>query len=248
MSVDEPRQRMRQELGPPVPPVLPLPPYDNETTAWSSGELLRLSIAPALVTLFLVGGVYWIRLQMPAGSTGQQQSSVVQVQLIPRPDSAPIVTASTSDSTTQTVLSRTETSLKELEPTRSDDPAPVPRARTVSPADSPPSNVLSSPSAVSGPANSAAAKFQQALLRHVAQYQRYPNAARSLHLQGKVDTQFAMGRDGQLLGVWVRTSSGQMMLDKEAIETIRRAQPLPPIPPELPDRLNIHVQLVFDPS
>ena len=35
---------------------------------------------------------------------------------------------------------------------------------------------------------------------------------------------------------------------KEAIETIRRAQPLPPIPPELPDRLNIHVQLVFDPS
>jgi protein TonB len=38
------------------------------------------------------------------------------------------------------------------------------------------------------------------------------------------------------------------LLDKEAMETIRRAQPLPPIPPELPERLNIHVQLVFDPS
>jgi protein TonB len=57
-----------------------------------------------------------------------------------------------------------------------------------------------------------------------------------------------MSRDGTLLGVWVKTSSGQAMLDKEAIDTIRRAQPLPSIPPELPDRLNIHVQLVFDPS
>ena len=69
-----------------------------------------------------------------------------------------------------------------------------------------------------------------------------------MHLEGKVDTQFAMARDGKLLGVWVRTSSGQMLLDKEAVETIRRAQPLPPIPPELPDRLNIQVQLEFDPT
>jgi len=229
-------------------PLPPPPPYESETGAWSSGELLRLIFAPALVTLFLFGGVYWIRLQMPAGSTSQQQASVVQVQLIPRPDSAPIITASPTDSTTGTVVSRTETSLKEPDPTEPDDPAPVPRARTVSLAEAPPSNVLSSPSVVSGPASNAAIKFQQALLRHVAQYQRYPNAARPLHLQGKVDTQFAMSRDGQLLGVWVRTSSGHIMLDKEAIETIRRAQPLPPIPPELPDRLNIHVQLAFEPS
>jgi periplasmic protein TonB len=248
MSVGElhPRSRKRP-LPMPLPSLSPPPPYESETGAWSSGELLRLIFAPALVTLLLVGGVYWIRLQMPAGPTGQQQASVVQVQLIPRPDFAPTVAASATEQTTRAIVNRSETS-QEPDPIAADDPAPVPRTRTVSLADAPPSNVLSSPAVVSGPANSAAIKFQQALLRHVAQYQRYPNAARPLHLQGKVDTQFAIGRDGQLLGVWVKTSSGQMILDKEAIETIRRAQPLPPIPAELPDRLNVHVQLAFDPS
>jgi protein TonB len=107
---------------------------------------------------------------------------------------------------------------------------------------------MSTPSAVTGPASSAVVRFQQTLLRHVARYQRYPSAARSLHLEGRVDMQFAISRDGTLLGVWVKTSSGQGVLDKEAIETIRRSQPLPSIPSELPDRLNIHVQLAFDPT
>lgn len=242
MSTDHSHQPLHQDS----PPVLLLPSYEDET-AWSPGELLRLALAPALVTLLLVGGVYWISVQKPAGPAGQQQSQVVQVRLIPRPDATPIVAPATN-STTPAVLGRPETSPADANTTPFDDRAPVPRARTVSPAEAPPSNVLSSPSAVSGPANSVAVRFQAALLSHVARYQRYPNAARSLQLQGKVDTQFAMSRDGQLLGVWVRTSSGQMVLDKEAVETIRRAQPLPPIPPELPDRLNIHLQLVFDPS
>lgn len=244
MSFDE-IQRRGQKSAVSTPPAALLP-YEDEAGAWSSGELLRLLTVPVLATLLLVGGVYWIKLQTPAGSMGQQQASVIQVHLLPRPDAAPIVTASASHSTAQDVTSRADTSSKEPSPSTSDEPIPVPRAP--SPAEAPPSNILSAPSAVSGPANSAAAKFQQALLRHVAQYQRYPNAARSLRLQGKVDTQFSMSRDGKLLGVWVRTSSGQTLLDKEAMETIRRAQPLPPIPAELPDRLNIHVQLVFDPS
>ena len=245
MITEELQLRTRKEQ---TPPVLPSLPYADETAAWSSGELLRLFVVPVLVTLFLVGGVYWIRLQMPTGSTSQQPTSIVQVRLLRRPDAVPTIAASVSDSTTQTIASRADSSLNEPDPTPSDDPATVPRARTFAPAEAPPSNVLSSPSAVSEPATSAAVKFQQALLRHVAQYQRYPNAALGLHLEGKVDTQFAMSRDGRLLGVWVKTSSGQILLDKEAIETIRRAQPLPPIPPDLPDRLNIHVQLVFDPS
>jgi periplasmic protein TonB len=244
MSFDELQRRNQKAAGSLAP--APLPSYEAEAGTWSSGEVLRLLFAPVLATLLLVGGVYWIKLQTLSASLGQQQTSVVQVHLLPRPDSAPIVTASASHSTAQDVISRADTSSKEPSPSTSDEPVPVRRA--FSPAEAPPSNILSEPSAVSGPANSAAAKFQQALLRHVAHYQRYPSAARSLRLQGKVDTQFSMSRDGKLLGVWVRTSSGQAVLDKEAMETIRRAQPLPPIPPELPDRLNIHVQLVFDPA
>jgi periplasmic protein TonB len=236
----------RSQKGAASTPPAALLAYEDEARYWSSGEVLRLFTVPALATLLLVGGVYWIRLQTPAGSMGQQQASVVQVHLLPRPDSAPIATASAAYSTTPAVVSRADTSSKEPDPSTSDEPIPVRRA--LAPAEAPPSNILSAPSAVSGPENSAAAKFQQALMRHVARYQRYPNAARSQRLEGKVDTQFSMSRDGKLLGVWVRTSSGQTVLDKEAMETIRRAQPLPPIPPELPDRLNIHVQLVFDPA
>jgi protein TonB len=243
MSDDDIRQRNEKGQA-----AAALRSYQDDTGAGSSGEFLRLLVAPALVTILLVGGVYWVRLQLPAGSMGHQSTSIVQVHLLPRPDSVPIAVASVSRPITENVASRADASLKEPDPTISDDPVPVPRASTFSPADAPPSNVMSTPSAVSGPASSAAFKFQQMLFRHVSRYQRYPNAARSMHLEGKVDTQFSMTRDGTLLGVWVRTSSGQMLLDKEAIETIRRAQPLPPIPPELPDRLNIHVQLEFDPS
>jgi periplasmic protein TonB len=247
MSAEEVQQGNENVAVPSLPAALLS--YHDETGA-SSGELLRLLIAPALATVLLVGGVYWIRLQPPAGSLGQQSTSIVQVHLLPRPNSAPIAIASFPRSITDTdnVASRAEVSVKEPDPATSDEPVPVPTARAFSPAEAPPSIVSSTPSPVSGPADSAAVKFQQALLRHVARYQHYPNAARALHLEGKVDTQFSMSRDGTLLGVWVKTSSGQAMLDKEAIETIRRAQPLPSIPPELPDRLNMHVQLVFDPS
>lgn len=216
--------------------------FQNETDGRTFGELLRLLGIPALATVFLVGGVYWIQLQALAGSMGKQSTSIVQVQLLPRPDPVPIAVAALPQPVTENIASRVDLSFKQPEPTISDEPLPAPRARTSAPEDAPPSNVMS---AVSGPASSAAAKFQQTLLRHIARFQRYPSAAGSARL---VDTQFAIARDGTLLGVWVRTSSGQMLIDKEAIETIRRAQPLPPIPPELPDRLNVQMQLEFDPS
>jgi periplasmic protein TonB len=246
MSDDIEPQIDDADAPPPLPPKYPA--YHDETGKWSSGELLRLIVTPTLVTVLLVGGVYWIRSRPPAGSVGQQQLSVVQVHLLPRPDPTPIETSSRSQSVTDEATNHVDAPSIDPNPTTADDPVPSPRATGYSIAELPPSNIRSAPSPVSGPPSSAALKFQEALLRHVARYQRYPNAARALHLEGKVDTQFAMSRDGTLLGVWVRTSSGQAVLDREAIETIRRAQPLPPIPPGLPDRLNIHVQLAFDPA
>jgi periplasmic protein TonB len=243
MSTIGPQQPDKKGVAAPAPYAA-----GEDPSAWSSGELARLFIAPAVMVLLFVGGVYWIRQQLPAGSVGQAQNSIVQVQLLPRPDSPPIAVAATSPTVTENVVSRVDTRSKDPDPTPSDDPPAVQQTKMPSPAEVPALNVRAAPSAVSGPPSSAAIKFQQALLRHVARYQRYPSAARPLHLEGKVDTQFAMSRDGTLLGVWVKTSSGQVMLDKEAIDTIRRAQPLPHIPPELPDRLNVHVQLVFDPS
>ncbi len=58
---------------------------------------------------------------------------------------------------------------------------------------------------------------------------------------------FSVSRDGKLLGAWVKTSSGEAVLDQAAIDTLRRAQPLPVIPSALPDPIKIELALGFDP-
>ncbi|MFX9116149.1 energy transducer TonB, partial [Acinetobacter baumannii] len=63
---------------------------------------------------------------------------------------------------------------------------------------------------------------------------------------GAVETLFSMQRDGTVLEVWVKTSSGQAALDKAAVDAIRRAQPLPSIPWGLPDDLKVEIWLEFD--
>lgn len=213
----------------------------------ASLELLRLFGLAAVATVFFVGGVYWLRLQMSGGPVGQQQASIVNVHLMPRPEPASIPAAPASRSTVVNNASRADTSVKEASPL-SEDAVVIPHLKAYSPAEVPPVMAGLSSTDTGAAPDSAAVKFQQALLRHVARFQRYPNAARALNLQGKVDMRFSLSRDGTLLGVWVKTGSGQVVLDKEAIDTIRRAQPLPAIPRELPDRLNVQLQLEFAPS
>lgn len=222
--------------------------HDDDPAAWSSGEWLRLIIAPSLATLLLVGGVYWVRLQLPAGPAGQQQAAIMQVQLLPRAAAPTIPMPASAQSSADEVVSRADVTEAEPTPTSAEVAARPARIRAFEPAELPPPSISAMPAKLNGPANVAAIRFQQILLQHVARYQRYPNAGIGQKLEGRVDAQFSMARDGTVLGIWVKTSSGQQLLDKEAIETIRRAQPLPPIPPGLPDRLNIHVQLVFEPA
>lgn len=55
-----------------------------------------------------------------------------------------------------------------------------------------------------------------------------------------------MRRDGMVTDVWVKASSGFNALDLAAVDTIRNAQPLPRIPSELPDQLNISMPVAFN--
>jgi protein TonB len=220
--------------------------YPEDPSAWTSREVLRLLLVPTIATLLFFGGIYWIRLQRPAGPASREQSSIVQVRLLPSPSPAPIPVASVSQPPAATLASRTDLTPENSDPAADNTTAmsarePVPVEPTVP-------SLRPTPSAADAPPNSAAIKFQQALLRHVARYQRYPHAARLGRLRGAVETLFSMQRDGTLLEVWVKTSSGQVVLDKAAVDAIRRAQPLPSIPSGLPDRLNIQITLVFDPS
>jgi protein TonB len=94
----------------------------------------------------------------------------------------------------------------------------------------------------SGAARSA---YQDLLFAHVRRFRLYPEDARRHGLEGVVQVHFALDRSGDVLAAWVETSSGFQALDAAALETVRRAQPLPAIPAELPDQMDVLLPVVF---
>jgi protein TonB len=96
-----------------------------------------------------------------------------------------------------------------------------------------------------GSASGPSLAYLKVLFQHIQPFLQYPDAARAGRLHGSVQLLVALNRGGTVVGVWVRTSSGSMILDKEAVETVRRAQPLPPVPPELPDVFYFFIPIDF---
>jgi TonB family protein len=92
---------------------------------------------------------------------------------------------------------------------------------------------------------SQASDFRDMLLRHISTFRRYPSAGLSARLSGTVHVAFTINRSGALLAVWLQQTSGSDVLDTEAIETIRRAQPFPAIPSDLPDPLTAMLPVSF---
>ena len=97
----------------------------------------------------------------------------------------------------------------------------------------------------SGPGGLAPPMFQAALLAHIERFRRYPDEARRDQRQGVVVVGFAMDRQGDLIDLWVDRSSGTTSLDEEALATVRRAQPLPPVPSDLPSPLEVAMPVAF---
>jgi protein TonB len=73
--------------------------------------------------------------------------------------------------------------------------------------------------------------WQGALIAHLERFKRYPRAAQIRRQEGAPLVAFSMDRNGHILSARLHTSSGYRMLDKEALDLITRAEPLP-IPPD----------------
>ena len=71
------------------------------------------------------------------------------------------------------------------------------------------------------------------MLLHLERAKRYPREAQQRREQGTVYLRFRMDRSGRVLSAVVDRSSGYPDLDAEVLDMINRAQPLPPIPPEI---------------
>jgi periplasmic protein TonB len=219
-------------------------PGGDSTDPSPSSALLRLMLFPAIIGVLFFSGVYWLRLQVAAGGGAPEATAVVQVHLLPRPDPIPVL-VSPATSSAVSVPNPASSPTEAPAAIANQALAALPSEASAVSEPAAPSTSLQSSSDVAP--NSATLEFSNALLRHIARFQRYPRAAEPKRLQGTVRAVFSVSRDGRLLGAWVKTSSGEALLDKAAIDTIRRAQPLPVIPSVLPDPIKIELALGFDP-
>jgi len=85
--------------------------------------------------------------------------------------------------------------------------------------------------------------------RQIAQYRVYPTSALANNQGGRVVMRVTVARNGQVLDVGVRTSSGWPAIDAAEVETIRKAAPFPPLPNEMPgDPVVLVLPVTYSPS
>ena len=89
------------------------------------------------------------------------------------------------------------------------------------------------------------ATWEALLLAHLEKYRRYPAAARGRREEGVAYVAFRMNRAGAVLSATILRSSRSALLDRAALETLRRAQPLPTVPEDKPDPLELSVPIEF---
>jgi protein TonB len=74
--------------------------------------------------------------------------------------------------------------------------------------------------------------YKALLFGHLQRFKRYPIAAHGA--AGTVLVQFALNRAGEVISSDVSKSSGNGVLDREALDILRRASPFPPFPAAKP--------------
>jgi TonB family protein len=75
--------------------------------------------------------------------------------------------------------------------------------------------------------------WQKELLAHINRHRRYPadRAQQEAHLMLAV----VLDRTGRVVSASIARSSGDASFDKEALAMMRRADPVPPLPPLIAD-------------
>ena len=78
--------------------------------------------------------------------------------------------------------------------------------------------------------NAAVSNYPGQVVSRLRRNLRYPSQARRQRIRGEVHVRFTVSRSGSVAGVSIVRSSGSAVLDKAALDTVRRAAPFPAIP------------------
>ncbi len=119
--------------------------------------------------------------------------------------------------------------------------SPHPASSATEPGDA--ASASAAPVAASDP--NAVPAWQGRLVGQLQRAKRYPQAARSAGDEGVSIISFTIDRAGQVLSVRLVRSSGSPALDEEAVALVHRAEPLPALPAEMPDKtvtLNVPIR------
>jgi TonB family C-terminal domain len=123
------------------------------------------------------------------------------------------------------------------EPVKIDEPGPaVPETTAPESAAAPAANRLS---------NDARPDWEGSILAHLQRFRRYPARARAARQQGTVTIRFRMNRAGMVLSSALVKKSGSYDLDQAALDTLKRAQPLPTIPANMADEVELTAPVEF---
>ena len=76
-------------------------------------------------------------------------------------------------------------------------------------------------------------QYRLAIIAAAKRYKKYPRLAIDNNWEGQAEVRMEIGADGAMGSIRIKTSSGFDSLDQQALEMIRQAKPLAPIPAAL---------------
>ena len=90
-------------------------------------------------------------------------------------------------------------------------------------------------------------QYRLALIAATRRYKRYPAIAMEKGWQGRVEVRMVIGANGMLADASVRSGSGHEILDRQAVEMLKKGKTTIPIPAKLRGReFHVDVPVIFN--
>jgi protein TonB len=205
----------------------------------------------AHIGIFAAATAHW---RADADEPGELGNAVViDFELLPAdvdmPDVAPGPEQVQAEAEPEKPVEKTEEKVEEVARVEDPDfsmPEPL-KPEPPRPADTePPAPATTAPQISKGDKATVPPSWTRQVVGLLERNKRYPSAARVRKEQGIVQLAFSLDRAGHVTATRIVKSSGSPALDKEVLELVKRAEPFPPLPPNVGEPLDLTVPIRFN--